>query len=441
METLALEMRTPVEPSEEPAILAGYTYFGQFLDHDLTYDDTPLDEAGDEEPCEIENHRCPWLDLDSLYGEGPCSYKHRDLYAADGASFRLGDVQTTRGEEFDVPLDAKNQPQLADHRNIENPFLRQVHAMFLKLHNEAVKELPNALNSRERFERARDRVRWQYQYLVRHDFLRTICKPEVYEEVIGGTRLIDWDATGFSIPIEFSQAAFRFGHSMVRDKYLLNGLPTGQIGSPAETALETLFDEAYQLGPIPFRRQVDWDRFLGGESLTGFEFAEFINTGIPLALFHLRPHGVALFVQSVGFHPGELQLPVRTLQRGAATLLANGEQAEEFLRGGDSLRLNHCSAKEWAMLDDLGLRDNTPLWYYILLEAQLEQEGVTLGTVGSRIVAEVIEGCLRADRSSFLAKNESGWVPPPWSAPGGRAIAVRTLHDLAAVVGLATPRR
>jgi hypothetical protein len=228
MAILGMSMRIPVQSEQESAIPAGYTYFGQFLDHDLTCDDTSLIEAGDDEPCNVQNHRSPWLDLDSLYGDGPCSLRHRDLYDVDGASFRLGDVQTACGEKFDVPLNENNQPQLADSRNKENPFIRQIHAMFLKLHNKAVRELPTSLAPRERFERARDRIRWQYQYLVLHDFLETICKPEIFQMILSGASLIDWEATGFSIPIEFSQAAFRFGHSMVRDN--------GSLGNSAGNA-------------------------------------------------------------------------------------------------------------------------------------------------------------------------------------------------------------
>ena len=81
-------------------------------------------------------------------------------------------------------------------------------------------ELPVTLPSRERFDRARDRVRWQYQWLVRNWFLREICSWEVYKSVIvNGDRSIDWQAHGFAIPVEFSVAAMRFGHSMVRDAY------------------------------------------------------------------------------------------------------------------------------------------------------------------------------------------------------------------------------
>jgi hypothetical protein len=207
------------------------------------------------------------------------------------------------------------------------------------------------------------------------------------------------------------------------------------------TPLETLFEEAHEPGPIAFRRQVDWGRFLGGESTTGHEFAESIDTGIPLALFHLRVPSVALFVQNVRDDPDELQLPVRTLQRGAATLLASGEEAEKALGRPCTLRSTHSGAREWGILDGLGLKDNTPLWYYILLEAQLDHSGGCLGTVGSQIVAGVIDGCLKADRNSFLAKNGTRWVPPPWAGPHGKPMAITTLHDVAAVVGLAIPRR
>ena len=66
-------------------------------------------------------------------------------------------------------------------------------------------------------------MQWQYQWLVRHDFLKQICQPDIYNAVVeNGQCTIDWNTDGFSIPVEFSQAAFRFGHSMVRPDYTLN---------------------------------------------------------------------------------------------------------------------------------------------------------------------------------------------------------------------------
>jgi heme peroxidase len=426
-----------VIPAESDlTIPAGYTYFGQFIDHDLTRDDTPLNEAGAKPPCETENHRVPWLDLDNLYGDGPFCSKHGHLYATDGVSFRLGE-SLINGEQFDVPLDEKTKmPQLVDDRNNENVIVRQVHAMFLKLHNAAVKELPSKLPARERFERARDRVRWQYQWLIRHHFLKRVCEPKVYDDVItGGHRLINWESA-FSIPVEFSQAAFRFGHSMVRDSYVLNTEPTGTPGNPAGVSLAEIFAGAHAPGPLPPKLRVDWNRFLGGPTGgKGHEFAFLIDTSIAKPLFHLPPEGIRLFVKSLTRDEPE-ELPVRTLRRGAATGLPTGEQVEMKL--GRALLRSSTEGAEWKVLDDLDLKGKTPLWYYILLEAELERGGVSLGTIGSRLVAELIEECLRQDPGSFL-RDGPDWFPPPWIGPQGRPIAVRTLLDLACVVGLATP--
>lgn len=432
MTALGLSMDKLIPATSNPRILAGYTYFGQFIDHDLTRDDTPLWEAGKLPPGKTKNHRTAWLDLDNLYGDGPCSAQHRHLYAEDGVSFRLG-TPIVNGEQFDVPLDETTRaPQLADDRNNENVIVRQVHAIFLKLHNAAVKELPAKLPPEERFKRARDRVRWQYQWLVRHDFLRTICHPEVYRDVIeNGCRLLDWQGL-FSIPVEFSQAAFRFGHSLVRDSYVLNLEPGGKPGDPPTVAgvpLQELFRSAHEPGELSRRMRVDWNRFLGGPTgRTKHEFALFIDTSIAKPLFDLPRPNIRLFVESLAKDEPK-ELPVRTLLRGAATGLPTGEYvAEKF--GRNPLTIPN----------GLGLNGKTPLWYYVLLEAELEVKGASLGRVGSRLVAEVIEECLRADPGSFLRQNESEWVPPPWTGRDGRPIAVKTFLDLAAVVGLATSR-
>ena len=64
---------------DHPTLPAGYTYLGQFIDHDLTLDLTPL---GDGPGGVISNFRSPRLDLDSLYGLGPGGtpflYRHDD---------------------------------------------------------------------------------------------------------------------------------------------------------------------------------------------------------------------------------------------------------------------------------------------------------------------------------------------------------------------------
>src|SRR4029077_12213150 len=143
LERLGDSMNPPQTPMSLPAwkskpVGAGYTYFGQFIDHDLTEDRTPLLLAGLMEPNDTENCRTCWLDLANLYGHGPGCPIYAGLYE-DETSFRLGDP-LVNGETFDVPL-TDGHPHVADSRNNENIIVRQIHALFLKLHNLAVIEL------------------------------------------------------------------------------------------------------------------------------------------------------------------------------------------------------------------------------------------------------------------------------------------------------------
>jgi hypothetical protein len=415
------------------------TYFGQFVDHDLTFDSTPLREAGSCEPIYTINNRTPWLDLDHLYGDGPRSSRHAHLYESDDASFRIGDAPSG-SEPFDVPVTSNGQPALVDERNSENVIIRQIHAMFLKLHNVAVRELPMSLPACERFDRARDRVRWQYQWLVRSWYLQEICHPDLYEAVMKkGDRRIDWLKGGFAIPVEFAVAAFRFGHSMVRPAYKLNNLPPEKGGSGV-IPLADLFSVKNK-GPLDFRLKIDW-------SLLSKDRANFIDTALVEPLFHLPDEEINLFMRTPIPHPPNA-LPFRTLRRGAAMRLPTGQQVKDAL--GESVIAGTPSEYEtdpWDPLRNCGLAEETPLWYYILLEAQLDPGtinagatknggvGATLGRVGSRIVAEVMEGSLRLDPTSFLRRKQSGWKPEPWTTADGKQIEVSSLKDVARVAAV-----
>lgn len=409
-------------------IFAGYTYFGQFIAHDLAFDDTPIPEAGWVKPSETRNYRTPWLDLDSVYGDGPGSDRHKGLYASDGQSFLLGDEVNAYGARFDVPLH-QGRPQVADCRNCGNALIRQLHAIFLRLHNAALQEQPRGLPPRQRFANARTRVVWQYQWLVREKFLAKVCTDAVVTDVVrAGNRRIRYPEGRFSIPVEFSHAAARFGHSMVRESYTLS--PRG-----GRVTLTELFASAHGNGPLSPELAVNWHHFFSNAPSMR------IDRRITDPMGNLPDAAIQPLVPSPSPHPPH-SLPLRTLQRGCALKLASGQQVRAALAPEARLAPPDCAYRfdPWDLLESFDFARDTPLWYYLLLEAELNESGLRLGTVGSRLLTEVIEASLRADPGSYLnqPKYEEGWRPPRWKIRDDVTIAVESPADLALVAGLET---
>ena len=417
---------------------AGYTYFGQFIDHDLTYDTSALPDDGElTKPTETINFRRNALTLENIYGDGPGS-RDSKLYEKDNVSFRLG-AAVGDCTVFDVPLDeicldpSSRRALAADPRNLENALVRQIHAMFLKLHNIAVADVPERFPAHYRFSAARRRVCHQYQWLVRHDFLSRFCEDGVYANVITEANpLVDWNGQ-FSIPVEFAQAAFRFGHSMIRSRYTL-----GKNNNVVDLPL--LFGGKDSTGALSCDHVINWTNFLlpeGSEVIFGInpEIAFRIDTSIIPELFDLPPSALKAFVQLKNTKGRiEPSLPFRTLKRGVASQLPSGQSARRML----SEREIASGGAAWDNLRECELEEETPLWYYILLEAEISEAGLRLGPVGSRIVAEVVEGALWANPESFLRQFGRRWSPEPWPLGSGTQL-IRSLHDLAVVVGLAKP--
>ena len=189
--------------------------------------------------------------------------------------------------------------------------------MFLKLHNSAVTALRDETSGVDVFEEARRRVRWQFQWLVRFDFLPRICDPSVYRDIItDGHRLFDWPPGGFSIPVEFSHGAARFGHSMVRPKYDLNR-------NSLDVTLNRIIAEVHKPGALDPAFAIDWQRFF-----TAREPANNLDTAIPEAMFELPIEALRRFGASIS-EDNPAELPVRTLRRGAAMKLPTGEQVRD----------------------------------------------------------------------------------------------------------------
>ena len=153
-------------------LYSGFTYLGQFIDHDLTFD--PISRLGrDTDPDALTNFRTPRFDLDCLYGSGPD--EHPFLYDLDRTSFVIGNGKPTQGED-DLPRNGQGIAIIPDSRNDSNIIVSQIHLAFMKYHNKVVHELIDRyqLSGRKLFETATNMVRWHYQWLVLSDFLPTI---------------------------------------------------------------------------------------------------------------------------------------------------------------------------------------------------------------------------------------------------------------------------
>lgn len=419
-------------------ITSGAVYFGQFIDHDLTRDDSRLCDAGKEEPEAMINHRTPKLDLESIYGRGPAAERADEsippvLYLYDHSEkdaelFRLGTAEAN-GDRADgqCPFGSdlprfKGRAVIADDRNDENLIIAQLTLLFLKFHNGLVKLLRQDPPGIQEcggdtiFAKARRLVTWHYQYLVLHDFLNHVLLRKTrkqvfenpnYEPILGFAPAVD---APIDLPVEFTMAAFRFGHSLVRNTYDLNSTTNKHLW------------ELLRWKPQPLKADeiIDWREFFDREPRN---LALRIDTVLAKALFSLPPDVVKLFTQSSP--TGTLVLPARTLIRGSRTGLPSGQQickelkwdAVEILRSDFDTNSCHFDLLKWH-----GFVTKTPLWYYLLHEAwvagsdrlidiQRRQAGLALGPLGSRIVAEVFSGVLMADRDSFFFEKRD-WTPP-----------------------------
>lgn len=408
---------------DNETVPAGYTYLGQFIDHDITFDITSLQETLID-PLALRNFRTPMLDLDSLYGAGPNVQPY--LYQLeDPELFLIG--QTTesdtgrQGEKLpvmpnDLPRALSTLGLIGDPRNDENLIVSQLHLAFLKFHNKVVQEIRNGTIKQESpirksaFEEARDLVIWHYQWIVIHDFLRRILDNEQLDLVLkDGPSFYKPTGDPF-IPLEFSVAAYRLGHSMVRAAYDYNRVFTFLDTDSKITngTLELLFeftaksgrrDTPLGLNPtLPSNWIIDWRRF--------FELNSTVQVGFSRKLdpFLVDP------LKNLPNVPSPNSLPVRNLLRGIKVGLPPGQSVARFMGFKPLTEAEISQGSDGEVAKKHNFHIESPLWYYILKEAQVQGDGKHLGQVGSRIVAEVFVGLLKADSSSFLVRKPE-WKP------------------------------
>jgi hypothetical protein len=405
---LVEHMRDAVEsPSHDnPRIPAGYTYLGQFIDHDITFD--PMSELQKRnDPDALVDFRTPRFDLDSLYGSGPSDDPF--MYEAGrpgtrGVALLVGvNPQGEDVEPHDLPRNQQGRALIGDPRNDVHVIISQLHLLFIRFHNKVVDQVRvdrPQLKDRGLLSECQRVVRWHYQWIVVHDFLERVVGTEMAQTVRDdGRQYFSW-ANDPYMPVEFSGAAYRFGHSMIRPHYDLNDGPTSKnVRIFAESDDPGPFDHLGGFRRLPFGWTIDWSLFfkVGGNEP---QHSRKIDTKLSPPLFRL-PSGV-----DQGRHP----LANLNLRRGRALGLPSGQDVAQAM---DHEPLTH---RELGLEGTLG--DATPLWYYLLREAQVHADGEHLGPVGGRIVAEVLVGLLEADPQSYL-KQQPAWQPTLPSATQG----------------------
>lgn len=407
----------------------------------------------------------------------PATDLHRDLPRI-GTLLAVGIVK-----EADFPEELQRSPTfrqrafIGDPRNDENLVVAQFHLAMLRFHNAVVDWLQfkdpreERRDTEELFEDARKIVRWTFQWLTVNQFLKTLLRPEVVDQVASDgaplyrNRLRDHREP--YMPVEFSAACYRFGHSMIRNAYDYNrnfgrkpeGGPGFVIPSASLSLLflftgksQTPFDPSRGNAPqavLPHNWIIEWDRFDGTSPHDGGDgqparLAHRIDTHLSPRLASLSNEvadpaatdRVSLLLQ---------HLARRNLRRGYQLSLPTGQamaravgvtpMSREELSQGSSAEMNQA-------MEEGGFFERTPLWFYILKEAEVRENGQRLGEVGSRVVAETFIGVLLADPGSYLSQ-QPDWTPAkptpdaggPLMLPNGGTIG--TITDLFRFAGVA----
>jgi Animal haem peroxidase len=377
---------------------AGTHFFGQFIDHDITFDTTS--KLGDPtDPTSAPNTRSPSLDLDALYGGGPvASWQLYD--AKDHAKLKI----ESGGIFEDLPRAGDGTAIIGDPRNDENLMIAGLHAAFIRFHNHAVDSVRDA-NPRasvdDAFAEARRLTTWHYHWLVLHEFLPLFVGQAMVDDILTNGRRFYRPALGQAfIPVEFQGAAYRFGHSMVRPSYRAN--LKGDNGSPF---FGMIFDPAGegQADPVDLRGGARAPRrFIGWQTFFDFGDGEVkpnkqVDTRISTPLFNLP-------LAAIPSRDQPQALAQRNLLRHLTWSLPSGQDIAA------QIGVSALTQDDLNELKRSGFADSTPLWYYVLKEAELKAGGLHLGPVGGRIVGEVLIGLLQSDPGSYLVAKPK-WQP------------------------------
>jgi Animal haem peroxidase len=451
----------PEEDQKQKTLPAVYTYFGQFLNHDISapihntragHVDMPppgVLDMGHEliknsllgpRPVNIKpilntvlNQHIEPMMLESLYGGGPFggTPEVKCFYETDLPVFKLGKTVRSSTEELRASLAfpervvpavatqypdllrnvAERRPLIPDPRNDENLLIGQLHLAFMLFHNQAVKKLSAKFPDKvELFKNARKHVILHYQYCVIHDYLESILsRGSVSFSLKAPSQLKHRN----KVPMEFSTAAFRFGHSMVSDGYNFNAnfsldgpqAPEGKLAS-----LQQLFQFTSRGGicHLPDHWVADWTRLTDAngpvkgrsEPIDPFISSDMLNQGAPTV-----PDDLLKFTSII----------TRNILRGFYRRIPSGQCIAKHINPPVEIltkqQISNClNAISMGKTKD-AICENTPAWLYFLCEAQVLGQGTRLGPLASYIIAGTIIGLLKLNDDSCIGKNNTAWSP------------------------------
>jgi hypothetical protein len=266
--------------------------------------------------------------------------------------------------------------------------------------------------------------------MVRTDYLPRICRPTAVSSVFnGGRKVFEVGVAPTDVPtmpIEFSVAAFRLGHSMVRSGYNWNAI--FDDGGGTLDLLFTFSGLGGNLGGDPrltgiwladFRRLYDFKE-AGRNDLAvpaaKFNRAKAIDTHLVDLLKNLPPSTFG--GSGIPDDDPRRNLAFRNLTRAKMVRLATGQQMATFMKG-KGLNIPKLTkaqirdGKGGVELDTLtkaqrdALLRDTPLWFYLLRESELN--GGKLRWVGARIVAETFHRAMEGSTHSIV--RDTAWRP------------------------------
>jgi len=365
---------------------AGQPFFGQYLAHDITADRSPLRAHADLNS--LRNVRSPRANLEALYGGGPVGSPYL-FDQADPAKLLLGVAS------HDLPRNQQGIALIGDPRNDVHAFMTGLQVAFIRSHNHLVDRLrADGVAESDLFEDARLALNWHYQWVILNDFLPNLVGEDLTASVLQeGPRFYRPQGEPY-IPVEFADAAYRYGHSQIRADYQL------RRGGPRLP----VFPDLAGFRPLAPDHVIDWRVLFDVPGNGPAQRAKAIDGQLPASLMRL-PESITGTVDITAYR----SLAARDLQRGQGTGLPSGEAVAR------AMRVTPLTRTELALGD---WQDETPLWLYIVREAAVRGGGDHLGGVGGRIVAEVIVGIVRNDSESYLANNISWRQTLPSHAAG-----------------------